>query len=72
MLLTRLKIGSKKFNLAAMDSFIVPGLKLTVRSMNAPSGRDISSVVVKSEVEGQTVVATLFENASHRNCTFHE
>ena len=58
--------------LLVMDCFIVPRVELAVRSLNASSGRVVSSEVINSEREKQTGIVFLFIVVINRNNTANE
>ena len=53
--------------LAAIDNIVAPKIKLAIRSINASSGRDVTSVCAKSERREHTGINISFENASENN-----
>ena len=53
--------------LTAIDNFVAPEIDLAIRSINASSGRDVTSVLANSESRERTGVNTSFENASENN-----
>ena len=53
----------------AIDNLIAPKIELAIRSINASSGRDASSVSANSERREHAGVNTSFENASGNNNT---
>ena len=53
--------------LTAIDNFVAPEIDLAIRSINASSGRDVTSVLANSESRERTGVNTSFENASEKN-----
>ena len=55
--------------LTAIDNIIAPKIDLAIRSINAFSGRDVTSVSVISERREHVGIDTLFENASGNNGT---
>ena len=55
--------------LTAVDNIIMPKIELAVRSVNASSGRDVTSVVANSERGEHVGIDTSFENASGNNNT---
>ena len=57
--------------LIAIDSIITLGIELAIRSINASSGRDATSVIAKSERGEHRRVSAPFKNVSERNNTLH-
>ena len=55
--------------LTAIDNIVAPKIELAIRSINASSGRDVTSVSVKSERREQAGINASFENASGNNDT---
>ena len=55
--------------LTAIDNIIAPKIELAIKSINASSGRDATSVSVNSERIEHAGVITSFENASENNNT---
>ena len=55
--------------LAAIDNIVAPKIELAVRSMNASSGRDVTSVSANSERREHVGTNAFFENASGNNNT---
>ena len=55
--------------LAAIDNIIAPKIELAIRSTNASSGRDVTSVSANSERRGHVGIIVFFENASGNNHT---
>ena len=55
--------------LAAIDNIVAPKIELSIRSLNASSGRDVTSVSANSERREHTVINASFENASENNNT---
>ena len=53
--------------LTAIDNIIAPKIELAVRSKNAPSGRDVTSVAANSERGEHVGFNASFENASRKN-----
>ena len=53
--------------LTAIDNIVAPKIELAIRSINASSGRDVTSVSVNSECREHVGIDTLFENASSGN-----
>ena len=54
-----------------VDIIITPRVELAVRSINASSGQDATSVKANLEPEEQVGTTTSFENVSERNDTLH-
>ena len=50
--------------LTAIDNIVVPKIELAIRSINASSGRDATSVSANSERGEHVGISTSFENAS--------
>ena len=55
--------------LTAIDNIVAPKMKLAIRSMNASSGWDATSVSANSERTEHVGIYTSFENASENNNT---
>ena len=55
--------------LAAIDNVVAPEIELAIRSMNASSGRDVTSVSASSERREHVGINASFENASGSNNT---
>ena len=55
--------------LTAIDNIVAPKIELAIRSINASSGRDVTSVSVNSERREHTGINAAFENASENNIT---
>ena len=55
--------------LTAIDNIIVPKIELAIRSVNASSGRDMTSVSAHSERREYTGINASLENASENNDT---
>ena len=53
--------------LTAIDNIVAPKIELAIRSINASSGRDVTSVSTNSERMGHVGINTSFENASGNN-----
>ena len=53
----------------ANDNIVAPKVELAVMSINASSGRDVTSVSVNSEHREQVGITAPFENASRSNDT---
>ena len=58
-------------NLTAIDSIFTPRIELAVRSINASSGRDTTSVTANSERGERIGITASFENESEKNKTLH-
>ena len=58
-------------NLTAIDNFVAPKIELAVRSINASSGRDATSVTANSERGGHVGISASLENASGNNNVLH-
>ena len=52
---------------AAIDNVFAPKIELAIRSMNASSGRDLTSVSANSELREHVVINFTFENVSENN-----
>ena len=57
--------------LTAIDNIVAPKIELAIRSINASSGRDVTSVTANSERGEHVGINTFFENASGNNNTLH-
>ena len=57
----------QKAFLAAIDDIIAPKIELAIRSINASSGRDVTSVTANSECGEHVGISASFENASENN-----
>ena len=57
--------------LTAIDNIVAPKNELAIRSINASSGRDVTSVSVYSERGEQLGIKASFENASGNNNILH-
>ena len=57
--------------LTAIDSIVAPKIELAIRSINASSGRDVTSVTANSERGEHIGITAPFENVSERNNTLH-
>ena len=57
--------------LTAIDNIIAPKIELAIRSINASSGRDATSVTANSERGDYVRITTSSENASGNNNTLH-
>ena len=55
--------------LTAIDNIVAPKIELAVRSINASSGRDVTSVSANSERREHVGINASFENASENNNT---
>ena len=55
--------------LTAIENIVAPKIELAIRSINASSGRDVTSVTVNSEREGREGINASFKNASENNNT---
>ena len=55
--------------LAAIDNIVAPKIELAIRSINASSGRDVTSVCANSECREHAGNGASFENASENNNT---
>ena len=55
--------------LAAIDNIVAPKIELAIRSLNASSGRDVTSVSANSECREHAGIDASFENASENNNT---
>ena len=55
--------------LAAIDNIVAPNIELAIRSVNASSGRDVTSMTANSERGEHVGVNATFENASGNNNT---
>ena len=55
----------------AIDSIITPKIELVIRSMNASSGRDATSVMASSECGEQIGITAPLENVSEKNDTLY-
>ena len=53
--------------LTPIDNIIAPKIELAIRSINASSGRDVTSLTVNSERGEQVGINASFENASENN-----
>ena len=58
-------------NLTAIDNIVAPKIALTIRSRNASSGRDVTSVNANSERGEHVGISAFFENASGNNNILH-
>ena len=57
--------------LTAIDNIIAPKIVLAIRSINASSGRDVTSVAANSERGEHVGINASFENASANNNKLH-
>ena len=55
--------------LTAIENIVAPKIELAIRSINASSGRDATSVSANSERREHVGISTSFENASAKNNT---
>ena len=55
--------------LTAIDNIVAPKIDLAIRSINASSGRDVTSVSANSERREHMGINASFENASENNNT---
>ena len=55
--------------LTAIDNIVALKIELAIKSLNAPSGRDATSVSANSERREHVGINTSFENASENNNT---
>ena len=55
--------------LTAIDNIIAPKIELAIRSINASSGQDVTSVSANSERREHVGINACFENASRNNDT---
>ena len=53
--------------LAAIDNIVAPKIELAIRSINASSGRDVTSVTANSERGERVGISASFENASEND-----
>ena len=53
--------------LTAIDNIVAPKIELAIRSINASSGRDATSVIANSERGERVGINASFENASEKN-----
>ena len=63
--------GIQNAILSAIDSMVVRKIGLAIRSINASSGRDATSVTANSERGEQIGITAPFENVSERNNTLY-
>ena len=57
--------------LTAVDNIVAPKIELAIRSINASSGRDATSVLANSESRERMGINASFENASENNNTLN-
>ena len=57
--------------LTAIENIVAPKIELAIRSINASSGRDVTSVIANSERGERVGINASFENASENNNTLH-
>ena len=57
--------------LTAFDSIVAPKIELSIRSINASSGRDATSVTANSERGEHMGITASFEKASENNNVLH-
>ena len=57
--------------LTAIDNIVAPKIELAIRSINASSGRDVTSVTANSERGEHVGIIAPFENASENNNILH-
>ena len=57
--------------LTNIDNIVAPKIELAIRSINASSGRDVTSVTANSECGEHVGVNASFENASGNNNILH-
>ena len=57
--------------LTAIDNIVAPKIELAIRSINASSGRDVTSVSANSERREHAGIIASFENASENNNTLN-
>ena len=58
--------------LIAIDNIVAPKIELAIRSINASSGRDATSVTANSEHGEHIAITAPFENASENNNVLHK
>ena len=61
----------QKAILTAIDSIVAPKIELAIRSINASSGQDATSVTASSELGEHVGIEASFENASGNNNVLH-
>ena len=57
--------------LTAIENIVAPKIELAIRSINASSGRDVTSLIANSERGERVGINASFENASENNNTLH-
>ena len=57
--------------MTAIDNLVAPKIELAIRSINASSGRDVTSVAATSERGEYVGTIASFENASGNNNILH-
>ena len=57
--------------LTAIENIVAPKIELAIRSINASSGRDVTSVTANSERAEHVGINAPFENASGNNNILH-
>ena len=57
--------------LTAIDNIVAPKIELAIRSINASSGRDVTSVTANSERGEQVVISASFGNVYGNNNNLH-
>ena len=57
--------------LTVIDSIVAPKIELAIRSINASSGRDATSVTANSERDEHLGITARLENVSEENNTSH-
>ena len=57
--------------LTAIDNVVAPKIEIAIRSINASSGRDMTSVTASSERGEHVEIKASFENASGNNNILH-
>ena len=55
--------------LTAIDNIVAPKIELAIRSLNASSGQDVTSVSANSDCKERVGIIACFENASRNNDT---
>ena len=58
--------------MTAIDNIVTPKIELAIRSINASSGRDMTSVSANSERKEHVGINASFENASRNDDTLGE
>ena len=61
----------QKAILTAIDSIVAPKIELAIKSINASSARDATSVTANPDRGEQSGITAPFENVSERNNTLH-